>query len=237
MDTKILAALGGACLILTACSQATVELTRPTDSAAAQATNATLPASQRAQLERDVRQALARPAVVALGNSPSKGPKNAPLTLVEFSDFQCPYCSRARDEFIKPFFNRYPGKVRLVYKNFPLKMHEHAYGAARASWAAGQQGKFFEYHDQLFNRQASLGEATFVDIARKLKLNEARFNQDRKSTAADQSVKADLAQGEAIKLRGTPTFVLNGVIIQAGTPLSVVDVVVDVLKKDKGLKV
>jgi len=193
--------------------------------------------SERSQIETDVRKALAKPAVVAVGKSPMKGAVNAPLTLVEFSDFQCPYCSRARAEFIEPMLKRYPGKIRFVYKNFPLQMHEHSFPAAKAAWAAGQQGKFFEYHDQLFDRQTELGEPTFVDIARKLKLNETRFNKDRQSPQAEQAVKADMAQGNTLGLRGTPTFVLNGVMFQAGTPLTVIDVIVDVLKKDQGLKI
>lgn len=192
---------------------------------------------QRTQIEVDVRKALTKPAVVEVGTSPIKGAVNAPLTLVEFSDFQCPFCSRTRAEFIEPMLKRYPGKVRLVYKNFPLQMHEHSFPAAKAAWAAGQQGKFFQYHDQLFDRQTGLGEATFVDIARKLKLNETRFNQDRRSPRAEQAVKADMAQGNTLGLRGTPTFVLNGVMFPAGTPLTVVEVIVDVLKKDKGLKI
>lgn len=197
-----------------------------------------LTTSQRAEVAKQVRTALGSPAKVDPGLSPSKGPVNAPLTLIEFSDFQCPACNAARASFITPLLNRYPGKVRVVYKHFPLtRVHEHAFEASKAAWAATQQGKFFEYHDQLFDRQKELGEKTFIDIARKLKLDEARFNRDRKSKAAEAQIRRDMAQGEAINLQGTPTFVLNGLVLGSGTPLAVVDIIVEVLKKDKGLKV
>ncbi|WP_218080703.1 DsbA family protein [Anthocerotibacter panamensis] len=196
-----------------------------------------IPPDRRPAIEQRILQVLEKPTKVDLGNSPSKGPRNAPLTLVEFSDFQCPFCSRARELIVKPLFDKYPGKIRLVYKNFPLQQHQFAYDAAKAAWAAGQQGKFFEYHDQLFDRQENLGEATFSDIARQLKLDIARFDRDRKSPAADAAVKQDREQGGAVPVSGTPTFILNGVVFQADIPLDVVDLIVEILKEKKGLKV
>jgi protein-disulfide isomerase len=193
---------------------------------------------QREELTKQVRSALTNPAKVDLGPSPIKGPKNAPITLVEFADFQCPACNQARSAFINPLMKRYPGKIRLVFKNFPLvNAHEYAMSAAKAGWAATQQGKFYEFYEALYDRQKDLNEKTIVEVARAIKLDETRFNRDRQSSQADEQIKKDMEQGKNINLQGTPTFVLNGLVLGSGTPLEVIDVIVEVLKKDKGLKV
>ncbi len=197
-----------------------------------------LSAQQRQKIEQAVLRALESPAIVEIGDAPTKGAKDAPLTLVEFSDFQCPYCAYARNAFVKPLLDNYPGKMRLVYKHFPLtQIHQFSFDASKAAWAAQQQGKFFEYHDLLFDRQKDLGEVAFVKIAKDLKLDLVKFNKDRTSPQAEASIKANMAQGSALNLKGTPTFVLNGIVIEAGTPLEVIDTIIEVLKTKKGLNV
>jgi len=141
--------------------------------------------------------------------SPSKGATNQKLVLMEFSDFQCPYCAMAHDTVQQ--FMASQDRTTLVYKHFPLvNIHAQAEPAALASWAAQQQNKFWEYHDGLFKAQKNLGEPLFTTLATGLKLDLKKFNSDRQSDAAKQAIKKDVELGMAIGVPGTPFFLLNG---------------------------
>jgi protein-disulfide isomerase len=141
--------------------------------------------------------------------SPVLGNRHAKATVVGFSDFQCPFCQQAHDD-LQVFHKRHPD-VRMVYKHLPLvQIHDQAMPAALAAWAAYQQGKFWEYHDQLFARQADLNEATLVAIAQQLDLNRPRFDRDRGSTTAMQAIADDLKLADTVGAEGTPLFIVLG---------------------------
>jgi protein-disulfide isomerase len=142
-----------------------------------------------------------------IGNSPRRGAGR--VALAGYSDFQCPYCAKAH-KIIQEFLERNGKNVTFVYKHLPLvQIHPQALPAARAAWAAGQQGQFWVYHDALFANQARLGEPLYAQIATDLKLNLSRFNQDRTGSASLQAIQADVDQAERLGLTGTPTLVMD----------------------------
>jgi protein-disulfide isomerase len=146
-----------------------------------------------------------------IGDSPITGAADRRIVLIEFSDFQCTFCAQANGT-IKKFMDKHKGQVTLVYKHFPLtQIHPEALPAAQAAWAANKQGKFWEYHDELFANQKQLSEDFYVATAQKLKLNLAKFNADRK--AADQSIVQDFTLGRKLGVNGTPSFLMNGEFI------------------------
>lgn len=144
-----------------------------------------------------------------IGQSPSKGAKTGKLVLVEFSDFQCPYCAQSIAG-IDAFLAKHPD-VTLVYKHFPLtRIHAEALPAAKAAWAAGQQGKFWEFHDTLFKQQKSLGAAFYRQTAQTLGLDMVRFERDLTSPGAAAAIAQDAQMAEKLGINGTPFFVFNG---------------------------
>jgi protein-disulfide isomerase len=151
------------------------------------------------------------------GNSPSKGPKNAPLTVVVFSDFQCPFCSRVEPSLAQ-LEKDYPGKVRIVWKNFPLDFHPNAKPAANAAHAAGEQGKFWEMHAKLFANQSQLDRATYEKYAQELGLDMAKFKAALDSNKFDSVIAADMKQGAEVQVTGTPATFINGRKIEGASP-------------------
>ncbi len=162
---------------------------------------------------------------VEIGSSPVRGDKKAEYTIIAFSDFQCPFCKRG-DDTIKEVMKKYDKKVKYVFKNFPLSFHPEAAPAAKAVWAAGKQGKFYEYHDKLFENQQKLGDELFVQLAKDLGLNLDKFNKDRASDDAQKSVDADMKAGQAVGIQGTPGFILNGIKILGAYPVDHFDKVI-----------
>ncbi|MEK7595645.1 MAG: thioredoxin domain-containing protein [Patescibacteria group bacterium] len=138
-----------------------------------------------------------------------KGEASASATLVEFSDFQCPAC-KLFYPIIKSLEKKYEGKLRVAYKHYPLPQHQYAQKASEAAEAAGAQGKFFEYHDILFENQEKLTVEDLKSYARELGLNEERFNSDLDLGKYASKVKADVALGTKLGVDSTPTFYLNG---------------------------
>lgn len=151
-----------------------------------------------------------RPQQLDTSRSPCRGPANAPVELVVFSDFQCPACAFGR--FVaQTLEQRSPTKLRLCFKNFPLSsIHPDALGAAKAAMAAHQQGKFWAMHDRLFDQQRALAREQLIAHARALGLDEQRFAADLDSETTRDLVARDLAEATALGLRGTPTFFING---------------------------
>ncbi|MBD2527980.1 thioredoxin domain-containing protein [Nostoc sp. FACHB-133] len=142
-----------------------------------------------------------------IGESPTTGSTKSKTVLIEFSDFQCPYCAEAH-KTLKQLLAKYPDKVKLVYKNLPLiSIHAEALPSAKAAWAAYQQGKFWEYHDALFTNQKQLGEALYLDIAKKLNLDLSKFKRDL--TLATPAITKDIQLAEKLGVSGTPFFVIN----------------------------
>jgi protein-disulfide isomerase len=146
---------------------------------------------------------------IPVADSHIRGNVNAPVTIVEFSDFECPYCARLQPT-LKQVLDAYPDKVRLVYKDFPLSFHKQAQNASRASLAAGEQGKYWEMHDMIFQNFKGLTEDKFKGFAEKLGLDMERFMKDFKSGKYDARIQRDIKLGMSIGVRGTPSLFLNG---------------------------
>ncbi|MBD6618405.1 disulfide bond formation protein DsbA [Komarekiella sp. 'clone 1'] len=141
-----------------------------------------------------------------IGESPSTGSAQSKTVLVEFSDFQCPYCAEA-NKTLKQLL-AHQDNVKLIYKNLPLiTIHSNALPAATAAWAANQQGKFWEYHDALFTNQKQLSEELYLDIAKNLNLDLAKFERDR--TLATPAIGKDIQLAEKLGVSGTPFFIIN----------------------------
>ena len=149
---------------------------------------------------------------------PSKGPEKAPVTIVEFSDFQCPFCSRAAGTVAQVLEN-YPGKVRVVFRNFPLEFHKQAPKAAEAAMCAQEQGKFWEYHDVLFKNQDKLMPEDLKQHAQALGMDMAKFDQCFSSGKYAEVVKKDMEAGQKAGVTGTPAFFINGMMISGAQPI------------------
>lgn len=157
--------------------------------------------------------------------NPVRGADDADITIVDYSEFQCPFCGRSRgtlDELAK----RYEGKIRIVYKNFPLDFHPEAVPAAKAAYAAHKQGKFWEFHDVMFANQQNLSDELYVKTARELGLDVEKFNADRNSDAAEEAVKQDAADGAEVGVRGTPFFLINGVPLSGAQPVAAFEAII-----------
>jgi protein-disulfide isomerase len=142
-------------------------------------------------------------------DSPSLGPEGAPVTVVVFSDFECPYCGRAVP-LIERAVKRFSPHVRLVHKFYPLNQHAHARDAAKAALAAQNQGKYWEMEKQLFSHQRDLTEVDLEGYAQELGLDLARFKADMQSPRAEKILQRDHDAGEAAGLSGTPHIMING---------------------------
>jgi protein-disulfide isomerase len=146
---------------------------------------------------------------IPTAGSPVRGPSDAALTLVEFSDFQCPYCFVAVAK-LDAVMEAYPGKVKLIFKQFPLDMHSQAALAAAAAIAAHQQGKFWPMHDALFAHRRDLSRPSIVEAARTAGLDMKRFEADLDSAETKKTIARDTADGDKAGVEGTPTVFING---------------------------
>lgn len=154
-------------------------------------------------------QVLDDPVSIPIGGSPSIGPANAPVTLVEFSDFQCPYCAQAAPE-LRALAAAYPSQVRLVFKQFPLEIHSQAQLAAEAAIAAHNQGKFWVMHDAMFAHRNDLSRDGLVALARQNGLDVKRFEADLDSTEVRETIVRDIQDGDRAGVDGTPAVFVNG---------------------------
>jgi protein-disulfide isomerase len=159
-----------------------------------------------------------------------KGDKDAPVTLYEFSDYQCPFCGRWWSGTLPDIEEQYikTGKVKLVFKDFPLdSIHPEATPAAIAARCAGDQGQFWEMHDLIFQNQASLSTANYKLWATQLNLDAADFNSCLDTRQHLSAVRKDLVEGQQNGIRGTPGFLLNGEVISGAQPFSVFQQAID----------
>jgi protein-disulfide isomerase len=157
---------------------------------------------------------------------PSRGPDNAKVTIVEFSDFQCPFCGRAHDT-VEEVMSAYAGKVRLVFRQFPLEFHENAPKAAEAALCANEQSKFWDYHDVLFKNQQKLKVEDLKAHAASMGLDAAKFNECLDSGRMAAVVKEDQAAGSKVGVNGTPAFFINGTMLSGAQPLEEFKKVID----------
>ncbi len=141
-------------------------------------------------------------------SGPSKGPETAPVTVIEFSDFQCLYCKEAA-AVLERVFEAYKGSVRIVYKHFPLRTHQHAFKAAEAVMCANEQGKFWEYHGLLFANASDLSPQVMRRLAAEIKLDVEKFNACLDSGKYESAVRKDMEDGKRAGVAGTPTFFIN----------------------------
>jgi protein-disulfide isomerase len=146
---------------------------------------------------------------IALEDSPSKGNPSAPVLLVEFADFQCPACRAARP-IVEEALKKHEGQTRLVFKNFPLSIHQYGEKLARSARAAQQQGKFWEMYAALFENQDRISPAVIDELAKGLGLDMAKFQKDAESEAVADAVSRDRKQGERLDIQSTPTLYING---------------------------
>jgi len=166
------------------------------------------------------------PIQVPIGKSPVKGPADAKVTIIEFSDFQCPFCGRGM-KTMDDVMKEYPKDVKLVFKHLPLPFHPEAKPAAVASLAAGEQGKFWEMHDALFQNVDRLGKDLYIELAGKLELDIDKFKADLKNPALAKLVEEDLALAAKLGVRGTPGFFVNGVQVRGARPLPYFKTIID----------
>lgn len=162
---------------------------------------------------------------VNVKNAYEQGPKTAPVTLVEFADYECPYCQKITPELQK-LEKEYYGRVAVVYKDFPLPMHHSAQKAAEAARCAGEQGKFWEYHDVLFySKQTQISD--LKADARVLRLDGDRFDKCLDDGAEAANVKKDLEEAHQLGLTGTPSFFVNGHFFSGAADYAVLKEMVD----------
>ncbi len=175
-----------------------------------------------------------RTEVAAAAGAPAMGPAGAPVTIVEFSDFQCPFCSRAKGT-IDQVVSRYGDKVRVIFRDFPLPMHAQAPKAHEAGRCANEQGKFWPMHDKMFADQAALAVDGLKKSAADLGLDTAKFNECLDSGRHTAGVKADMDAGSAVGVTGTPAFFVNGRMISGAQPLEAFTKVIDDELQRKGV--
>jgi protein-disulfide isomerase len=154
------------------------------------------------------------------------GPADAPVTIVEFTDYQCPYCHRAQG-VIDQVLSRYSGKVRFVHLDFPLDGHPGAVPAARAVRCAGEQGKFWEYHRSLMTAPGTLDEADLEGRASALRLDGGAFGACLSSSRHDGAIQASLRQGEELGVTGTPAYFVNGRMLSGARPVEAFTELID----------
>jgi protein-disulfide isomerase/plastocyanin len=157
---------------------------------------------------------------VSMDDDAVKGDENAPVTIIEFSEFQCPFCGKFFEETYPQIVKNYvdTGKVKYVFRDFPLDFHPNAQKAAEAAECAGEQDKYFEMHDLLFANQDALDVASLKSYAKKLKLNTADFDECLDSGAMADEVAKDLADGQSYGITGTPGFFINGKMLSGAMP-------------------
>jgi protein-disulfide isomerase len=165
---------------------------------------------------------------VEVGNAPVMGGKNAKVTIVEFSDFQCPFCSRGAS-IMTDLKKKYGDKIQIAFKNFPLPFHNQAEGAAVAGLCANEQSSqlFWKMHDEMFANQDQLSPESLKKMAKKIGANAGKFDECLDSNRYLDQVRRDADQGKSLKVRSTPTFFVNGQLINGAQPVEVFSELID----------
>jgi protein-disulfide isomerase len=164
---------------------------------------------------------------IPIENSYALGPADAPITIVEFSDYQCPYCRRWHDQVYEPLLAAYPGKIKFVYRHLPLdSIHPDAIPAAEAAMCAGEQDAFWQFHEKLFSSEA-LGSQVYTQYAQDLRLNMKTFESCVSDRKYQQAVATDANFAINLGIRSTPTFFINGLAVVGAQPLDVFKQVID----------
>ena len=164
--------------------------------------------------------------VAIVAHDPSRGPVDAPITIVEFSEYQCPFCGRVTPT-LKALEQKYAGKLRIVFKDFPLSNHAQAPKAAEAAHCAGDQGKYWNLHDRMFANQQQLQIADLKKYATEVGLDQARFDQCLDAGTHAAIVQADVDLGTGMGVQSTPTLYINGRIVTGAQPAAVFEAIID----------
>jgi protein-disulfide isomerase len=164
--------------------------------------------------------------VVAKADRPSKGPETAPIELIEFSDFQCPYCESAFPT-VNQVLKTYGDRIHFIYRHYPLVIHPRARPAAEASQCAAEQGKFWQFHDKLFGDQSKLGDEDFKRHAAQLGLDTAQFNACVDSRKYQAEIDNDIHAGDEAGVSGTPAFYINGRMLSGAQPFEAFKSIID----------
>jgi protein-disulfide isomerase len=168
----------------------------------------------------------AEPPFAVNGEGPAIGNRHAPITIIEFSDFQCPFCKQSVST-IKRLLEKYGSNLRLVYKHLPLEeIHSQALPAARAAFCAGEQGQFWKYHDALF-AASYLSPETFLKIAIEIGLDNSKFTACSESETSRTAVLKDVKEAKRLGINGTPSFLINGKLISGVGSLEVFDQIIE----------
>ena len=167
---------------------------------------------------------------VEVGNSPQKGRRDAPVTLIVFSDFECVHCSTWA-QTLESLQNTFPNKVKVVFKNYPIPYHQKAQPAAMAALAAGEQGKFWEMHDLLYKNPNALGYENFLGYAKTLGLEELKFQKALESAKLKSLIEQDQAQGKTLGVQNIPTTFINGRSLVGSPPVSYIKNIIEELIK------
>jgi protein-disulfide isomerase len=190
---------------------------------------------QQEEEKKALEQSFDKPLVPELAsNEAFRGDANAPITLVEYSDFECPFCSRGFNTVME-LMEKYKGKIRFSYKHLPLSFHPQAMPASQYFEAIKLQSaeKAWQFHDEIYKNQRKLqnGEAFLKEIAKKLKVDMAKLAKDVKSEAVQKKIDADMAEAAKFGFQGTPGFLLNGIPVKGAYPASHFDGLIEELKK------
>ncbi|MEK6900509.1 MAG: thioredoxin domain-containing protein [Nanoarchaeota archaeon] len=166
---------------------------------------------------------------VSADDDPVLGNADAPVTIIEFSDFQCPFCGKFFSESFPKIDEKYikTGKVKMVFRDFPLEFHPEAEPAALAANCANEQGKFWEFHDLLFANQEALGDAKYKEWAQQLDLDQEKFVDCYKGLKYLDEVRSDLTDGQSYGVSGTPAFFVNGRMVSGAQPYAVFEQIIE----------
>lgn len=162
-------------------------------------------------------------------DDPVLGSKDAPVEIIEFSDFQCPFCGKFFSETLPLLKQKYigSGKAKIVFRDFPLGFHQFAQKASEASECADEQGKYWEMHDKIFENQGSLDTASLKKYAQEIGLDAVKFNACLDSGKFASEVQKDLADGQSYGVSGTPSFFINGITVVGAQPFSVFEQIIE----------
>jgi protein-disulfide isomerase len=164
---------------------------------------------------------------VSTDDDPSIGPDNAPVTIIEFSDYQCPYCQVWYKQVYQQLLASYPNQLRFVYRDLPLPGHTEAVPAAEAAECAGAQGIYWKYHDALFEQKYGLNRAAYEHYASDLGLDLPAFSACLDSSRFQAEIQADASDAARVGITGTPSFVVNGRLLVGALPFSDFKAVID----------
>lgn len=177
--------------------------------------------------QSDIKIFLSRPTIdVSIDDDPMRGNKDAPVTIIEFTDYQCPFCGRARPT-VKKIIETYGDKVHYVLRDFPLSFHPYAQKAAEAAQCAGDQNKYWEYSDILWANARALDIPNLKKYAKEVGLDQAKFDQCLDSGKNAEEVKKDIADGSKAGVTGTPSFFINGQMLTGARPFEQFKEVID----------